>query len=1007
MNIFKKHKTGWVRACLTALVLALTTSAGAQGIEALEERVAQDPASLTDRVKLADAYLSAAELEKSLSQWQQVLRLDPEHPRARQIVERLTVQTVALDSYLEVLGQLIDSGGGDNLSDVLDATARRAATDTQKARIHYLRGRLADSHGNPVEAQAHYRAVMRLHPDTPWAGRAGIAQAKLSSKRAGQADEASRLLQQIIGDESQPLVLREEARLEMLRLKKAALNPRQALNAIEGLLAELQTDAVRRMALHEQMSATIRLSSRWIPQTLDAVEGLLKLKPAFADGRALLRQLLEVAYTSEDPATLDRLLAVLKDNPFEDALLQRESAFVQTEASLARAVVEPDRDQMSGHITEARRRLSQLSAEGTDFADQPRVRELLGRSFLIEAQKLATLADSAQVLPPLLKAREHYLAMLADDSDAASKHLKQIGTLLEHLRENEMAADLFEQVARQFPHRTYGRDALLKLAQLHAGPLDDPLGALTIYAEYSARYPADLTYRQLSVGIRLRRLGYRNVLDFQERNDLKPDGVFGGKTQTRLAELEASFDLIQVESKADADLLRGTFVHPAMFAIAEKLNKAGRHHDAIIAYRLFINLFPSKREADDALMKIARLFRDNLLFEEALGAYRQVMEDYPKGDKTSQAYVEGAQCLENLGRWAEAHDLYALYTRKFPKYDHVSLCKKRMKLLEEIRQFEQFIAENPGHPKLAEARYQIAAILYKQFKNYTKAAVQFEGVASNHAEHVRASDALFSGGTAQLKAEDFPAARRMFSELVEKYQDSRLADDAQYWIGHTYEYRARAIGKLDAKRIVLKRRSLNARDRILADTQLRRFYNPGALPGAEINEDAWAGDTLGVLADGSTRDRVNRDLLRAIEAYQKVVDNFKVGDMAGPALLRIGSIYTDYLEDPDKGIVAYQQLLANYPGSKEAVGALYRVGEYQLEQKEFDKAVESFQKFIYNYPNEDKVQDAMLAIARSHASNKDWAKALDAYQSYINKFPKGRHADVAEAQVQWIRTYHF
>ena len=87
------------------------------------------------------------------------------------------------------------------------------------------------------------------------------------------------------------------------------------------------------------------------------------------------------------------------------------------------------------------------------------------------------------------------------------------------------------------------------------------------------------------------------------------------------------------------------------------MEKAGRHHDAIRAYLLMLNLFPTKRQADDALLAVARLFRDNFLFEEALGAYTELMEYFPKGNQTSEAYIEAAACLENLGRWAKARSL--------------------------------------------------------------------------------------------------------------------------------------------------------------------------------------------------------------------------------------------------------------------------------------------------------------------------------------------------------------
>jgi len=60
-------------------------------------------------------------------------------------------------------------------------------------------------------------------------------------------------------------------------------------------------------------------------------------------------------------------------------------------------------------------------------------------------------------------------------------------------------------------------------------------------------------------------------------------------------------------------------------------------------------------------------------------------------------------------------------------------------------------------------------------------------------------------------------------------------------------------------------------------------------------EDVWTTDALGILTSGSKRDRVNAELFRAIGTYRKAVEKFKMGDMAGNALHRIGVIYTKYL----------------------------------------------------------------------------------------------------------------
>jgi outer membrane protein assembly factor BamD (BamD/ComL family) len=121
----------------------------------------------------------------------------------------------------------------------------------------------------------------------------------------------------------------------------------------------------------------------------------------------------------------------------------------------------------------------------------------------------------------------------------------------------------------------------------------------------------------------------------------------------------------------------------------------------------------------------------------------------------------------------------------------------------------------------------------------------------------------------------------------------------------------------------------------------------------------------------------------------------------------VAVIYSEYLKDDDKGFAAYQELLAHYPGTRQAVDALYEVGAYYLKNRKFPQAVQAYQQFIYNYPNDGRVEDAMIAIAQAHMEQKAYDKALDAYQSYLAKFPQGQHAAQANAQVAWIRTYYY
>ena len=1034
-------------------VLGMAWAAGlasAEGIQELEKQVQAGNASVSVKEDLAEAYLRECELEKSLNLWREILRQQPDHERARTVVDRLTAQALDLDSQLDILSTMIEKDIIDRVTeDLLAAASQRAATDAQKARILYLRGALSLAAAGEGRSRPSFEAVLKLYPDTPWAARSAFALAEFESG-AGRTDEAERLLRSVAQNENMPdQAVREEARLRLLLLESPGLTGEQRIAALRELLPQVTTPEVRRQVLGELVTTITTTQGAWVPEAVDAAGGILATDPPAEQAGDILLEMLEVAKTNRDAGTLDRLLAVLKEARFDDPVLAKEADLVRVEALLSRAVVEDDAERMRRFAATAHEVLNELRASGIG-GQRKRVDDLQGRAYLVEAQKLVALSGTTEALPVIMKAKEHYLALLPGAPPECLERICSIGKLLEHAGEWETAASLYQEIATSFPYTPQGRDALLKVAELYASALNVPTEALEVYAQYAARYPAELPYRQRDIGERLRRLGYSSVLDFQKRNLLKPDGIVGPITRKKLEEVEAAFDLISIPDQddprpparipdlvdmisekqrratppsvliveagpdraptaawAERGILLGQFVHPDMFQIAQRLDKEGHHHDAIVAYRLFLNLFPTKKQADDALIAIARLFRENLLFDEALGAYRELMEDFPKGNVTSDAYIEAAGCLENLGRWKEAAELYDLYVKKFPKYDRVSLCKERLALLAEIQQYEDFIADDPQNTKVAEAQYQIGKILYEKFKNYTKAAVEFGKVGERFPAHVRAPEALFTAGTAQLRAENFPAARATFAETVARYPDSRLADDAQYWIGHTYEYGARALGKLDELRIVLKRRSLQDRVALIADLPLRRHYSPEAQPGPEMPEEVWGGDALGVLASGSRRDRVNADLRQAIQEYRKVVDNFKFGDMAGNALLRIGTIHTQYLKDPERGIAAYQELLDHYPASKEAMEALYEVGDYRLANKQYEEAIRAYQQFIYNYPREAKVEDAMLAIARCHVESKAWDKALDAYESYLSKFPDGKQAGFAKAQITWIRTYHF
>lgn len=974
-----------------------------QAQELSEQQLLQDvetsPAAVSPREKLAEFYLKEGYIDKSLEQWKRILELVPEHARAKQVTERLTSGSVALDRYLDTIAELLEQGVLEQMDSMLGMAAERAATDAQKARILFLQGVHADMQNDDTEAVIKWKAVWKLYPETEWAGYALLETAELYDN-----DESPNLVRAAFETAATDRV-KERALYWLTRLETSSQDPSEQLTTLRALLEQLRGRELKitvSLAIAELLQ---ELNEGWIPESVDLVLSAAQLAEQRSDFETAAEQLGKILDESAHERVIAYLTAQLHSLTV-DSQFQRDLEFLRVEALLKQAVLTQDFQQVSQFIAEARDELASLQA-GTPGFERSRLTGLTSRAFLIETQKAVMLLQPVEAIPYLKQTEEYFLSSPGIPQTEALKQLERVAQMFEHLQAWEMAISLYTTLANTYPSEAVGRDMLYKVGFIYKDRLDAPLQALDIFAEYAGRYPPEYLYRDRHVSRLLTQFGYQDVLDFQKANGLQPDGIYGPNTKKALTDVMKRFDAIALPDGDAEHFLLGKFVHPVIFEIAREYEEKGRHREAIHAYHLFLNLYPTKREADDALLAIARLFYDNLLFHEAIGAYKELIYEFPEGNNTSEAYIEIAQCYENLGQWEDAAEYYSLYLSKFPNYAHVKTCETRLEQLSKIRQYGEFIAATPDSPKLAEAQYQIGVILYNDLKRFVKSALEFRKVADLYPEHLRAAEGLFMAGTALLHHQNFPKAREHFDRLVERYPASRLADDGQYWIGHTYEYHARAIGKLDQKRIVLNSRTLQSRAEIVADLELRRRYYPDAAEGFLVQEELWDDHLLGVLTSGSMRDRVNTELLKAIEAYRKVVENFEMGDIAGKALLRIATIYTDYLDDTERGIAAYQELLENYPGSREAENALYEVGVYQMQKQQYEHAITLFQQFGHRFPSSPKTEEAMLAVARCYVEMNMWAEAVDAYQRYVNQYPKGTQVSFAQAQIEWIRMYYF
>ena len=94
--------------------------------------------------------------------------------------------------------------------------------------------------------------------------------------------------------------------------------------------------------------------------------------------------------------------------------------------------------------------------------------------------------------------------------------------------------------------------------------------------------------------------------------------------------------------------------------------------------------------------------------------------------------------------------------------------------------------------------------------------------------------------------------------------------------------------------------------------------------------------------------------LEAIGAYQENADQSKNREIIARSLLRIGDIYSIFLNEPDPAIEKYSEILERYGETPWAANALFNSGMILFEKNRFPEALVLFRRFVSLYPSSDR-----------------------------------------------------
>ena len=173
-------------------------------------------------------------------------------------------------------------------------------------------------------------------------------------------------------------------------------------------------------------------------------------------------------------------------------------------------------------------------------------------------------------------------------------------------------------------------------------------------------------------------------------------------------------------------------------------------NEAVERYRVLVERFPESRLADDALYALGELYLRQKKRDSAIHAWERLLNNYPKSEFVSRA-------RKRLNRLRPAERVYAEARAHYDRLvKSARLRSKRRAWLYVIQKFRRVYLSYPYNKQVAPKCLYMMARCYRELYRYSR------------------------------RKSDLNEAVERYRVLVERFPESRLADDALYALGELY-----------------------------------------------------------------------------------------------------------------------------------------------------------------------------------------------------------------------------
>ncbi len=395
-------------------------------------------------------------------------------------------------------------------------------------------------------------------------------------------------------------------------------------------------------------------------------------------------------------------------------------------------------------------------------------------------------------------------------------------------------------------------------------------------------------------------------------------------------------------------------------------------------------------------------------YDQAAGAFTSFLDAYPDGEKPADARFWAAESFFQQGAHGRAEQLFQQYLARHPEGRHVAAARyalgwarfKQGDYGGAAGAFERFLAayqEQDGEiPYREDALLRLGDSYYAQ-KRYADAVRTYRRIRGANEDY-----ALYQTAQAQYFDGQLVAAAATLQDLLERFPESTLREEARYRLGYAYFQNQDYDRAADAYRTLIRQ---YPRDPLAAKAQYGigdAYFNQGRLdeaarayravldryPDSPFASDAASSIQYALLAmdDGGQA--------------EAIADSFAAAN-PGSAManeLRFRQAETKYQSgQTEAALQDFQRFVRVSNSTRYLPQAYYYMGEIYADRQAYREAENYLMQVIQNYPESDRRVDAAQRLGALYRQQERFSDALRAYRQ-MEQLAEGNAAAVAEAR---------